>query len=270
MPFRLRLPLAVAFALLATADIADADIKPATGSRSASDLAFALSSQRGLVKQASFSSLPPFSRPASISTTPLAGFPAPSARSSGGRFAILGTGDTTLASRANNSTFTGREAGGPSIRGAYDVTIVRVDLRVPRGARCLELDVRLLSDEYKEAVGTGYSDTFIAELGTSNWKVTGLPNPTISAPFNFARSAAGELMTITKTGFSAMTPAAARGTTYDGATRRIRASTAVKPGRRILYLSIFDRGDRVYDSAAFVDNLRTTRAKTCSTRVAGR
>ena len=60
----------------------------------------------------------------------------------------------------------------------------------------------------------------------------------------------------------------ARGTTYDGATRLLRASTPVTPGRHHLYLSIFDQGDRIYDSAVFLDNLGTTNAKKCRTGVA--
>jgi hypothetical protein len=51
----------------------------------------------------------------------------------------------------------------------------------------------------------------------------------------------------------------ARGTTFDGATRLFRASTPVTPGRHRLYLSIFDQGDRIYDSAVFLDNLRVNR-----------
>ncbi len=235
-------------------------------SRSAAKLAQALSAQRGLVTSAAFSAAPPFSRPAAISTTPLAGFPAPSAATSGGRYAILSTGDATLASRPNDSTFTGREAGGPSIRGAYDVTILRLDLLVPKGSNCLKFDVRLLSDEYREAIGTDYGDAFLAEIDASTWKVNGPPTPSISAPKNIARDTPDGLLTITKSGLSAMTVEAGTGTTYDGATRRIRVAGPVNAGSHILYLSIFDRGDRVYDTSAFIDNLRTVQAATCATR----
>lgn len=46
-----------------------------------------------------------------------------------------------------------------------------------------------------------------------------------------------------------MSRAAARGTTYDAATGKLRASTPVKPGYHLLYLSLFDQGDRQWDSA---------------------
>ena len=55
----------------------------------------------------------------------------------------------------------------------------------------------------------------------------------------------------------------AKGTTYDAATRLLRASTRVKPGGHKLYLSLFDQGDRQYDSAVFVDGLSFRRSASC-------
>ena len=62
-----------------------------------------------------------------------------------------------------------------------------------------------------------------------------------------------------------MTAANATGTTYDGATPLLGASTPITPGTHSLYLSIFDQGDDIYDSAAFLDNLvlGTTAAGSC-------
>lgn len=231
---------------------------------SATGLTQAISGQKRLVHSAVFSALPPWSHPAAVSTTPLAGFPSPSTASSGGRFGLLSSGDATLAPTRNNSTFTGREAGGPSVRGAYDVTIVRADLRVPSGTNCLSLDLRMLSDEYRESIGTGFGDIFVAELGESSWQLAG--NAALVAPRNFATDTSGQPMTITESGFSAMSRAHSRGTTYDGATRKIRVATPVKPGERLLYLSILERGDRLYDTTVFLDNLRAHSAKNCRTR----
>jgi hypothetical protein len=53
-----------------------------------------------------------------------------------------------------------------------------------------------------------------------------------------------------------MTAADAIGTTYDGATPLLAASTPVTSGAHSLYLSIFDQGDDIYDSAVFLDNVR--------------
>jgi pimeloyl-ACP methyl ester carboxylesterase len=48
----------------------------------------------------------------------------------------------------------------------------------------------------------------------------------------------------------------ASGTTYDGATVLLQAATQVTSGTHSLYLSIFDQGDHIFDSAVFVDNIR--------------
>ena len=53
-----------------------------------------------------------------------------------------------------------------------------------------------------------------------------------------------------------MTEANAAGTTYDGATPLLSASTPVTTGAHSVYFSIFDQGDRISDSAVFLDRLR--------------
>ena len=52
-----------------------------------------------------------------------------------------------------------------------------------------------------------------------------------------------------------MTVGEAAGTTYDGATPILTAQTPVTPGDHSVYFSIFDAGDRIYDSAVFLDGL---------------
>ncbi|WP_267128333.1 choice-of-anchor L domain-containing protein [Baekduia soli] len=172
-----------------------------------------------------------------------------------------------MADHPNNAPDSGSQSRGPSIRGARDVVIMRVDLRVPAGANCLSFDFRFLSEEYPEFVGDAFNDAFIAELGHSTWTAATKQDPTIKAPDNFAVDGTGSPIRINKVGATSMRSAYAKGTTYDGATRRLRASTRIRPGNRRLYLSIFDQGDRIYDSAVFLDNLRTSHAKACSTGV---
>ncbi len=229
---------------------------------SATPLAQAMARDGRLVRRAVFSALPPSSKPAAVSTTRLAGFP-----TRGNAFAILSTGNARIAPKPNSSGDTGSESRGPSIRGARDVVIMRIDLRVPAGANCLSFDFRFLSEEFPEFVGDDFNDAFIAELGNSDWKAATKQDPTITSPRNFATDTKGSAIRINKTGKTGMTAFRARGTTYDGATRLLRASTPIKPGNRKLYLSIFDQGDRIYDSAVFLDNLRTSRAKECRTGV---
>jgi Ca2+-binding RTX toxin-like protein len=64
------------------------------------------------------------------------------------------------------------------------------------------------------------------------------------------------VISVNSTGVTAMSLANAAGTTYDGATALLSATSQVSPGPHSLYLSIFDQGDQLVDSAAFVDNLR--------------
>jgi hypothetical protein len=229
---------------------------------SATPIAKAMTREPSLVRRAVFSALPPSARPAAVSSTRLAGFP-----TNGSTFGILSTGNARLADDPNDSPSSGSESRGPSIRGARDVVIMRVDLRVPSGANCLSFDFRFLSEEYPEFVGDLFNDAFVAELGRSTWTAGTKDSPEITAPDNFAKDVQGNPIRVNRVGETTMSAARAKGTTYDGATRRLRASTPIRPGNRRLYLSIFDQGDRIYDSAVFLDNLRTSHASACQTGV---
>ena len=231
---------------------------------SATAVARAMADDPRVVRRAVFSAVPPGSKPAAVSTTRLAGFPRPGGGSS---YAMLTTGNARLADDPNDTQDAGSTAGGPSIRGARDVTIMRIDLRIPRNANCLSFRFRFLSEEYPEFVGDEFNDAFIAELDASNWSAATKDNPEISAPNNFAVTSDKRPIRINRIGFTAMSSAAARATTYDGATRVLRASTRVKRTTRHLYLSIFDQGDRVYDSAVFLDKLIVGRRSRCVTGV---
>jgi hypothetical protein len=229
---------------------------------SATPIAKAIARDPSLVRRAVFSAVPPSAKPAAVSTTRLAGFP-----TNGPSFGILSTGNARLADDRNDSASSGSEARGPSIRGARDVVIMRIDMRVPSGMNCLSFDFRFLSEEYPEFVTDVFNDAFVAELGTTDWTAGTKDDPAIRAPRNFAEDVRGNPIRVNRVGTATMTAARAKGTTYDGATRRLRASTPIRPGNRRLYLSIFDQGDRIYDSAAFIDNLRASRANNCRTGV---
>ena len=231
---------------------------------SATAVARAMADDPRVVRRAVFSAVPPGSKPAAVSTTRLAGFPRPLGGSS---YAILTTGNARLADDANDTGDAGSTAGGPSIRGARDVTIMRIDLRIPRNANCLSFRFRFLSEEYPEFVGDEFNDAFIAELNASNWSAGTKEDPAINAPRNFAVTAGNRPIRINQIGFTAMSARSARGTTYDGATRVLRASDRVNRNTRHLYLSIFDQGDRVYDSAVFIDKLTIARRSRCETGV---
>lgn len=229
---------------------------------SATAVARAMAADPSIVRRAVFSAVPPGSKPAAVSTTRLAGFPR-----AGKSFAILTNGNARLADDPNTSSSSGSTAGGPSIRGARDVLIMRIDLRIPRNANCLSFRFRFLSEEFPEFVGDDFNDAFIAELDASNWSAATKDDPTITAPRNFAVTSGDRPIRINRVGTTAVRSASARGTTYDAATRILRASVRVTRATRHLYLSIFDQGDRIYDSAVFLDNLVIARRSRCVTGV---
>jgi len=214
------------------------------------------------VRSAVFAARPPYGVVAARSTKRLAGFPR-----QGNSYLILSNGDARFADNNNSSPSTGKNAGGPAIRGNRDVTIFRLNIRVPKGRNCLSFRFRFLTEEFPEFVGTRFNDGFIAELDETTWDSRTVGDPTIEAPRNFAQDADGNLITVNGTGAANVTKARAKGTTYDGATRILRASTRVTPGGHRLYLSLFDQGDRQYDSAVFVDRLTFAKEATCESGV---
>jgi hypothetical protein len=135
----------------------------------------------------------------------------------------------------------------------FDVSVLKVDLDVAASANCLTFDFQFYSEEFAEFVNTEFNDAFIAELDSSTWTTSG---SAISAPDNFAFDPSGDVISVNSSGNTSMNTANAAGTTYDGATPLLSASKQVTPGTHSLYLSIFDQGDRILDSAVFLDNLR--------------
>lgn len=217
--------------------------------------------------RARFVTRPPGGSPVAISTKRLAGFPR-----RGGAFAILSTGCARIADNKNRRSNSGCKNGGVRVRGARDVVIWRIRIRVPRGANCVSFRFKFLSEEYREFVDSPFNDAFIAELrgrsGAPQWQ-THRAAPTITDPGNFARTRDGKRISVNATGVARVSRARARGTTFDAATRKLRASTRAKPGVHLLYLSIFDQGDRQYDSAVFVDKLQIGRRAHCGGGVTG-
>ena len=182
-----------------------------------------------------------------------------------GSVALLTTGDSALSATANTSSGSGR-SNGSSFRGTFDASLLKVDVDVPAGTACLLFDFAFESEEYPEFVNSLYNDAFLAELDDSNWLVS---NSIITAPNNFAFGPGGEVVSVNSVFFDATNAVTNTGTTYDGSTPKLTAQSPITPGSHSLYLSIFDAGDGVLDSAALVDNLRVS-SESCSAGVANR
>jgi hypothetical protein len=187
--------------------------------------------------------------PVAVADSALAGFPA-----SGPSYAVLSSGNSLYADNAKGRNASGQDNRGGSGDPSHgdmvdDLVTLRVDLNVPIGASCLRTDFRFFSNE---VAGT-FNDAFVAELDQSDFTVDG--ESVVSAPHNFAFDTEGGLISVNTASFS---PSEAAGTTYDGATPRLRASTPITPGGHSIYLSVFDVGDEILDSAVFVDAVRLT------------
>ena len=260
--------LAACFAALAFAGNESHPIKPVPRSdKGATRLAQSIFEGNGRkLVRAKFVSVPPGHDPVATSRKSVGGFPR-----KGRSFAILSTGCAHFATRKNYGGATGCKDGGVKTRGARDVTIWRIRLKAPRGANCLSFRFKFLSEEFPEFVGSEYNDAFIAELDHSpQWSAAGNQNPTITAPGDFATTRNGkDIISVNATGVAKVSRGAAKGTTYDAATGKLRASTPVRPGYHLLYLSLFDQGDRQWDSAVFIDRLLVRHANRCRSGLVG-
>jgi hypothetical protein len=171
---------------------------------------------------------------------------------SGGSSALLTSGDVANAPGPNDLTGAGTD-NDTQFRGAIDVSVLRLELQVPAGANCLSFEVAFQSEEYPEFVNQSFNDGFLAELDTSDWVVNG---STIDAPHNFALDGAGGIISVNGSFFEPGRVITDTGAQYDGSTPRLTVQTPVTPGPHVLYLSIFDAGDGILDSGAFVDRLQ--------------
>jgi Bacterial Ig-like domain (group 1) len=260
MKRRFLITVIAAIVTLGLTGVANATIHPTDESPvGATAIAEAMEATPGIVVSALFQTAPPLNNPNGYADSALTQFP-----TNGNTFGILTSGEVTNVD--DPGTFTSVNDGGGPVRGTSDrdVSILQILLNAPENSNCLSFDFKFLSEEYPIYVGTAFNDAFIAELDLSTWTTAA---STITAPNNFAFDADGNVVSINSTGIGGMSPAQGIGTAYDGglgggedengaATVVLSASTQITPGLHTLYLSIFDQGDNILDSAVFLDNLR--------------
>jgi len=215
---------------------------------------------------------PPDPFPAAVSEVLLGGFPTAPAS-----FAILATGDVGSVDKPNDGPGTSAsfDLGVPDDEGLprsdngslhgntdNDATVLRMGVDVPAGANCVSLDYRFLSEEFPEFVNHDFNDAFIAEIDALTWTTS---DNAITHAGDFATAPNGAPVSIDGVGGVAATAEEAIGTTFDGATGRVTTKSSITPGAHVIYLSIFDQGDSIYDSAVMLDRLAffTEAASTC-------
>jgi hypothetical protein len=178
----------------------------------------------------------------------------------GGSFAILATGKAADATRQNDTGGHTTVLSGLDNNLGTDLVRLQLALNVPPSINCLNFDFAFYSEEFPEFVGSLFNDTFTAQLNNSNLTVDS-GSFIVNAPGNFAFDTQNEVISVnTVFGVSENT-----GTTYDGSTPNLRASTIVAPNSDInIYISIQDLGDSIYDSAVFVDRFFWSQDESCT------
>ena len=139
---------------------------------------------------------------------------------------------------------------------ATDIVRMELELNVPSGASTVQFDLKYLSEEFPEFVGTEYNDAFVVETGQSTFTVDS--NFNLVAPDNLVFDGNGDPITINTTGATGMTSGGSVGTTYDGGTSVLTTTVQLPSDQSTVKLifSIFDVSDQIYDSTIFLDNMR--------------
>jgi hypothetical protein len=213
------------------------------------------------LRYANFVVIPPNGNPAGLSRSNMANF-----SRAGSHFAILSTGNSKAAGKKDTAGDTGFDNHGPLIRGTRDAVMLRVALKVPKGKNCLSFGFKFLSEEFPEFVDSDFNDAFIAELDKTAWD-SERNSPVVNSKRNFALDSRGNPIRVNTVGNAVVKRKYAKGTTFDAATRTLRAQRRISAGKHFLYLSIFDQGDRIYDSAVFLDALRIQKKSSCKSGV---
>jgi len=226
---------------------------PAVNTSSASGIAQAINGQTGLVTSAEWPNTGAANPSAPSAVGVGQGALGRYMPTSGADFGIITTGSIDVIDTTNDSSSAGAN-NDVNINGVHDLTTLRIGINVPTGAKCLRFDSVFYSEEFPEYVGSSFNDAFFATVDSNTWSYDAYANE-LNAPANFAFDNHGSPLTVNSAAFVDDTDT---GLEYDGSTQLLSSATPITPGDHAIYLSIFDAGDGVWDSAAFIDNLRTT------------
>lgn len=215
---------------------------------------------------------------ASVAAWPvgLAGFP-----TNGPMYGLVSSGNTDGANDPNaEENKTTGETGdfdtlddppdGLNTNEGNDLGGININFTAPAVAHpCLKIDVKFLSDEFDEFIGSNFNDFAAARLDntappTVSPGPSGFPVP--SAPGNFLLDPSGVPITVNG---AYLVGDYDHSATYDNATPKLTAQTAVTAGSHSLTIWVGDAGDSIYDTTLFADNIRIEDQDPCPTTTIG-
>jgi hypothetical protein len=185
----------------------------------------------------------------------------------GADFGVISTGNALL---PPDPGYQGRSIDlQTSARGAFDVTILRVNLTVPAGHNCLAVGESYFSMDWDFAdtsetqpLFADYVDASLSELDpASDWSISGTGRDATAA--DFARTVDNKMLDAFIF-YPVVSTAPIAGTGFKAGTDWWTASTPVTPGAHIVEFSIFDRADHLFDSAVLLDGLRSVHRTSCT------
>jgi hypothetical protein len=201
-----------------------------------------------------------------IMTSPAGSFA--SFPTSGPDFGMISTGDTDKMNDPNAEENLSTTLSGQNTNAGQDLVGLSVTFNVPAGANCLNADVKMLSDEFPEFVGTQFNDFAAASMNNAATPTVSGTDPSLPGNFLFDGSTPPNELEINTS--QLVSAANAGGTTYDGATPTLLTQTPVTPGAsNTVRLWTGDLGDSIYDTTLFVDNIRIFPKDPCPTETKG-
>lgn len=203
----------------------------------------------------------------------LAGFP-----TNGPMYGLISSGNTNGANdpNAEENKTTGELGDGDTLdgldeaNGGNDLAGLNASFVAPALANpCMQVDVKFLSDEFDEFIGSNFNDFAVARLDNTD-PPTVAPGPggfpQVQAPGNFLLDPSGSAITVNG---AYLIGDYDHSTTYDNATPKLTAQTAVTAGPHSLSFWVGDAGDSIYDTTLFVDNVRIIDQNPCPTVTIG-
>jgi hypothetical protein len=193
----------------------------------------------------------------------LVGFP-----TNGTDFGMISTGDTDLANDPNDDQSISTVLDGLNTNAGEDLAGLVISFNAPAGANCLNADVKMLSDEFPEFVGSAFNDFAAGNMNNATAPSVSGPDPSLADNFLFDGSVPPNELEINTS--QLVSAEAASGTTYDGATPTLLTQTGVSPGLpNTLRLWVGDVGDSHFDTTVFVDNIRVFAKSPCPVQTRG-